>query len=127
MEFSADEVDRAIDESVEEEVKGLADRALVACVELSPVDSGKFRGSWELGVNGAEPVRVVDRLDPSGQTTIAAGRAEIRGYKRGNVIIESALPYSARIDNGWSLSAPAGVTRLAAIAALSIPPKDDDI
>ena len=127
MEFSPDEVDRAIDKAVDDEIKLMADAGLTTAVQVSPVDSGKFKGSWEVGVNGAAPAPPGQGVDPGGAATLARGRAQIRSYKRVGVVIESDLPYSDRIDNGWSLQAPGGVSYLAEIAAVSVPSEDKDL
>lgn len=72
----------------------------------SPVKSGRFRVSWQVGENSA----------PGGQkpegTYTAITPIERIGYqqeKLGNVYsIHNNLPYAERLANGWSKQASAG-------------------
>ena len=126
MDYSSDEIDRAISEAVSEEMQLMGNAGLTAAVGVSPVDSGRFKGSWQVGA-GQQPAPPPEGVDPSGQSTLARGRGEIAKYRKGNLILESDLPYSDRIDNGWSGQAPAGVSNLAVAAAVSVPDENKDI
>ena len=127
MDFNPDEVDRAIAEAVREEIKDMANAGLTVAVGVSPVKSGRFKGSWQVGA-GQQPAPPLAGVDPSGQKTLARGRAEIAKYKRGNIIIESDLPYSDRLDQGWSRDRLQAVSaNLAVAAAVSVPTGKKDI
>jgi hypothetical protein len=72
----------------------------------SPVDTGRFRASWQVGENAAPGGR-----KPEGSYT-GTPLLERIGYQReqlGNVYsVHNNLPYAERLAQGWSGQAPAG-------------------
>lgn len=74
---------------------------------------GALRGSWQVTI-GAPAGGDIKRIDPSGNTAIAAGVAAIAGAVVGpTVFIISNKPYAHRIEfEGWSKQAPAGMLRV---------------
>lgn len=64
---------------------------------LSPVDSGRYRGAHHIS-QGAPSYAM------SGATSISVQAGDYR-----NIYIQNNLPYSERIENGWSKQAPSGV------------------
>jgi hypothetical protein len=74
--------------------------------QASPVDTGRFRVSWQVGENAA----------PGGQkppgTYTGTPPLDRIGYSReriGNVYsVHNNLPYAERLAQGWSGQAPAG-------------------
>lgn len=74
--------------------------------QASPVDTGRFRVSWQVGENAA----------PGGEkpegTYTGVPAIERIGYqqeKLGNVYsVHNNLPYAERLAQGWSKQAPAG-------------------
>jgi hypothetical protein len=74
--------------------------------QASPVDTGRFRSSWQVGENAA----------PGGQKPLGSytGTPQIEriGYNEeriGNVYsVHNNLPYAERLAQGWSGRAPAG-------------------
>ena len=72
----------------------------------SPVDTGRFRASWQVGENAA----------PGGQkppgTYSGTPALDRIGYSReqlGNIYsVHNNLPYAERLAQGWSGQAPAG-------------------
>lgn len=76
---------------------------------------GALRGSWQVTV-GAPAGADNNRIDPSGNATIAAGVAAVAGAVVGPAIfIISNKPYGRRIEfEGWSKQAPAGMVRVTA-------------
>ena len=74
--------------------------------QASPVDTGRFRVSWQVGENAA----------PGGQkpegTYTGTPQIDRIGYqqeKLGNVYsVHNNLPYAERLAQGWSQQAPAG-------------------
>ena len=77
----------------------------------SPVDTGRFRASWTIGVG---------QPDPSVASAAEAGKVAspepgihaitvVQTYYHAN-----SLPYARRIEYGWSKQAPSGVVRLTA-------------
>jgi hypothetical protein len=78
------------------DLRGAIGLALSTLREHSTVDSGDYRDSHTVIVDGA-PVEWPARLSP-----------------RAQVLILSALPYARRIEQGWSDQAPNGVYEVAA-------------
>lgn len=75
---------------------------------------GRFRGSWVMTI-GTPSEEDPGRIDPSGNSTISANAAIVRGLKMGVVVyLMSNLPYSRRLEYGHSKQAPAGVVRITA-------------
>jgi hypothetical protein len=73
---------------------------------LSPVDTGRFRVSWQVGENAAPGGE-----KPPGTYTGTPPLDRI-GYSReqlGNIYsVHNNLPYAERLAQGWSGQAPAG-------------------
>lgn len=91
--------------------RAIALQALTGVVERSPVDSGAFRGNHQVSVNVVDPSFDTLKQDRSGQATIAAGSSEIGGARNPYQIIyiQNNLPYSERLEDGYSAQAPNGV------------------
>lgn len=104
-------------EAIEKQAsKGLRETALVvdrAVVLATPVDIGRARGNWIVGVNTRKEsaVRTTDR---GGGATIAAGESEIGKAEAGDTIhITNNLPYIVPLNNGSSIQASAGFAQRA--------------
>lgn len=84
---------------------------LVEVVERSPVDTGRFRGNWFAGVGS--PIRIAtDRRDRVGASTIASGSQAIDKAEPGQIIyLSNSVPYSIRLEYGWSAQASNGIVR----------------
>lgn len=114
--------ERARDVAVES-VLDLADRI----VQRSPVDTGLFRGNWQVRVNG-RPVGPIQRIDkqPLGSSMGASERGaalvNLSAFKLGDhVWITNELPYAQRLEyEGYSKQAPNGMLRLARLEWLEI-------
>lgn len=75
----------------------------------SPVDTGRFRGNWQVAI-GSAPSGVLTLDDKSGRATISRIQAETLKLKAGDVIyLVNNLPYARRLEHGWSKQAPAGM------------------
>ena len=81
-------------------------------ISRSPVDTGRFRGNWQCGI---------DRIDGntfSPPDTLGEGAAQrlkttLGSWKPGQTInITNSLPYARRLEYGWSQQAPQGMVRL---------------
>lgn len=72
----------------------------------SPVDTGRFRASWQVGENAAP-----GGIAPEGGYSTAPALSRI-GYQQervGNVYsVHNNLPYAERLAQGWSKQSPAG-------------------
>lgn len=95
-------------------VEGRMERLLRAAVletdsrlkQASPVDTGRFRASWQVGENAAP-----GGVKPEGSYggTPALDRIGYSQERMGNVYsVHNNLPYAERLAQGWSGQAPAG-------------------
>lgn len=112
-------------------LRKLALDCLRGVILKSPVDTGRFRASWRVGVN------VIDS-SVAAKGTVASGALETKGQIGGakkalkdaraaqlveaNALIEGAqfgdaifvtnnLPYAQRLEDGWSMQAPTGMVK----------------
>lgn len=77
----------------------------------SPVRSGRFRGNWIASAGGYGST-TVDTADKAGTTTINAMSGVALGTKAGGVTyLVNNLPYSIRLELGYSNQAPHGMIR----------------
>lgn len=83
-------------------------------VQLSPVDTGRFRANWQYG-EGQIPSGTVDAVDKSsdGGSTAADIMQKIPQQAMGKIhYVVNNLPYSIRLEYGWSKQAPSGMVRI---------------
>lgn len=99
-------------------VRKVATDLLRSVVLKTPVDTGRARASWGVGLNRVNADVSVTVTDKSGQKTILAGLAPINQWKPDDaIVIASRLPYIKYLEYGWSRQAPAGMVRLSIIEA----------
>lgn len=75
----------------------------------TPVDTGRARGNWQC-TTGSIAGGTVERLDKTGQATVAAMITEVSGWTPKDdlpAFITNNLPYIQRLNEGWSKQAPA--------------------
>ena len=78
----------------------------------SPVDTGRFRGNWQLAI-GSVPNGTLELDDKTGTATIAKGTATSLGANAGDIIyFANNLPYARRLEEGYSQQAPNGMVAL---------------
>jgi len=78
----------------------------------SPVDTGRFRGNWQVAI-GSVPSGTLDLNDASGTATISKATAATAGVKGGDVIyLVNNLSYAQRLEDGYSGQAPNGFVAL---------------
>jgi hypothetical protein len=78
----------------------------------SPVDTGRFRGNWQVGV-GSMNGDTSSPVDPGGEQSISRAEGALANVKVGGVIyLTNSLPYAQRLEYGHSKQAPAGMVRL---------------
>lgn len=76
---------------------------------------GRFRGNWQLGI-GSIPAGETGRVDTGGGATVSAIIAGVPEDAAGRVFyLANNVPYSQRIEDGWSRQAPQGLVSLTAI------------
>ena len=98
----------------------LSSDILSRLVLASPVDTGRFRGNWQMDVGRF----IDDELaieDKSGAITISRELAKLRGSSSPFTIvtIQNNLPYAERLNDGHSRQAPAGFVETAIDQAVS--------
>lgn len=111
----ADATNRTMADVLEGVVLELSTRMVMR----SPVDTGKFRGNWQIG-DGGPDTRVDSTFDrqalgsaPS-HDSFDRWQDQLEGVLPGTIIyITNSLPYAARLEYGYSkLQAPAGMVRV---------------
>lgn len=99
-------------EMVKPVVQKLAMHALRGVVMKSPVDTGRFRGNWNVAVNRID-YSVTAETDKSGGSVIAKGAAIIASAEPDQAIcISNNVPYAVALEFGHSKQAPAGIVAL---------------
>lgn len=102
-------------------------------VRLSPVDTGRFRGNWQMTIDNTASSSLL-RYDQQGQSTINAIAAVANGFTAGQIAyiqnhvlygddLEYGLyngPTAKVTDEGFSRQAPAGMVRVTEAQFLSI-------
>lgn len=92
-------------------------------ITMSPVDTGRFRGSWNISINSPN-LSVLPEIFT--KSPISAGSPltdqQARGWNLEGVLsgitfgqtiyITNNLPYAVALENGWSKQAPHGVMRV---------------
>lgn len=110
------------EEHVVLETRKLALLVLKALMRVSPVDTGRFRAEWKIGVNRA-PREVFTEPVASGKVkppTLGQRSSELANLKAGDtVFVSNPLPYAQRLNDGWSSQAPAGFIQLVGLAVLA--------
>lgn len=106
-------IDKFIDEVVPEKhqllLQAVAMQVLTGVVQMSPVDTGRFRGNWQVTI-GSPSRQALLATDKSGAPTITNGVATIEGAPPFGVIyITNNLVYAAKLEEGHSRQAPAGM------------------
>lgn len=79
-------------------------------VKRTPVDTGRLRGNWQVGINSA-PSGVIE--EEGGSVTLNQARIAMSKASAGNdVYIVNNLPYAMAIENGSSDQAPKGMVKV---------------
>ncbi|WP_342649092.1 hypothetical protein [Pseudomonas sp. REB1044] len=73
---------------------------------------GRFRGNWQFSINSSA-TEELDRIDPSGNETIAQLKAQVEALTIGQTAyIVNNLPYAVPLEYGHSTQAPSGMVRV---------------
>lgn len=106
---SLDKVARQVPQKANQIKRKVALQVLNGVVLRTPVDTGRAKGNWQATLEAPATV-VLDRLDKTGQATIAEGQTVIGQAQPGQDIwITNNLPYIGRLERGHSKQAPAGM------------------
>lgn len=115
MRRRAQNVERNVDQMTRQ--TALAIHATV--VMATPVDTGRARSNWHIGLGAPPDAGNEEPFVPGGeggsngaanaQMSIAAAKAAVSDRRPGQAIfISNNLPYIGRLNEGWSAQAPAG-------------------
>ena len=120
MSFSADlkRFAAATNRTITDTLVGTVQELAVRVVQRSPVDTGRFRGNWQIG-DGGPDTRVDSPFDkqPLGSApslgSFARWQDQLEGVLPGTIIyITNSLPYARRLEyEAYSKQAPAGMVR----------------
>ncbi len=92
--------------------KKVAFQILEGVVNMTPVDTGRARGNWQVDL-GDTPGTAERPLDRSGTRTIQRGGTQIHASQLGDSIwISNPLPYMPLLEFGYSGQAPHGMLQV---------------
>jgi hypothetical protein len=76
----------------------------------TPVDTGRARGNWRLGIGAPDRTVNWEEFDPSGAVGMAAARQKVQALVLGAIVwLTNGLPYIGPLERGHSKKAPAGM------------------
>lgn len=107
----ADWIDRA-DKGFEIVVANTVIKTASAIVDLSPVDTGRFKANWQITANSPaqQSLNEYDKTGGQTKTYLARQAGAVANSKATSVIyITNRLDYAAGLEYGASNQAPAGV------------------
>lgn len=109
----------AVESGLEDVVKIMCKDVNEALINGSPVDTGRFKGNWQVTANQI-PLHAVNNYDRSGSETIARGNRVIDGLFKGGGAVKSVhfsnmLIYANALEYGHSKQAPNGVVGIVAL------------
>jgi hypothetical protein len=101
------DIESELNDYVGESIKSVALNFLRIVTFASPVDTGRFRANWTVGVNSPDDNNYQNRR--SAQSNIARQSRAIKALNATPltvIYISNNLPYARRLNNGWSKQAP---------------------
>lgn len=106
-------VEKAVKRIPEEKVKAFTKKValevLKGVVLLTPVDTGRARGNWQLDIENI-PEGEIDTTDKDGGPTIAKGLANLAALAPfQTVYIANNVPYIVFLEEGTDKMAPVGM------------------
>ena len=106
---------KTVEGDLNRHAKRLGIQILRSLTFVSPVDTGRFRNNWVVGIKR----RNKETLGSTKSETKFAGAALQRGinvlksYKTGSIFVSNNLPYAGRLNDGHSTQAPANFVQKA--------------
>src|SRR5699024_12813197 len=109
----------AVDSGLKDCVELFAEKVHTDLVKRSPVDTGRYRGNWQVTANNP-PLYALNQYDKHGDKTIAEGKRDIYAILRGGgavraIYISNMLVYANVPEYGHSRQAPEGVLGIVAV------------
>jgi len=100
----------AVGDKAELVTRKVAEDLINSVVLKSPVDTGAFRGNWNLSFGAAD----LSNSAPSNTDSVGKARAKLAGFKMGDhIFIVNNMPYAKRLEfDAWSSQAPQGIVRI---------------
>lgn len=103
---------RKTEAKIEMAIRKIAIDVFAEVIMMSPVDTGRFRGNWQVAI-GTMPTGTVEIDDKAGTATLNKAQAQAMGLKAGETIfLVNNLPYARALEYGLSKQAPGGMIRL---------------
>ena len=103
---------RTVTADTEKKVKRVALRLLRELTFVSPIDTGRFRGNWVVGINSKNETSTEQVKQP--QTVLSDAAVALRNFRAfGSVFISNNLPYAQKLNDGHSKQAPANFVQRA--------------
>ena len=108
----------AVENGLEDVIEIFGGKVQEALVKASPVDTGRFRGNWQVTAN-RPPLYALNNYDRDGSDTIAEGKRALHAIMRGgggvrSIHFSNMLIYANALEYGHSKQAPAGVVGIVA-------------
>lgn len=100
------------DDGFSDIVSGTVIKAANAIVDLSPVDTGRFKANWQITANSPaqQSLNDYDKLGSETKASLARQARAVANSKATKVIyITNRLDYASDLEHGVSQQAPAGV------------------
>ena len=115
MALFEDVINRWVEE-VEDDVKSILQTSVFRIgrevVTLSPVDTGRFKGNWQLTI-GSPATGSLLRYDESGGITLSDMSRVVRTLSPGQVAyIQNTVAYGYDLEHGSSKQAPYGIVNV---------------
>lgn len=102
----------SVDKAIPDVVSGTVIKAANAIVDLSPVDTGRFKANWQITANSPAAQSLNEYDQTGGQTkTYLARQARAVAAAQGTkvIYITNRLDYASDLEYGSSRQAPTGV------------------
>ena len=93
--------------------------SLQGIMSRTPVDTGRARANWNVSA-GQPDLKVSENTDAGEATNRGLAEAKQVSLRDRNVYISNNLPYSMRLEYGWSGQAPQGMVRVTAAEVRSL-------
>ena len=102
-----------IDDSLDDLIYNIGYGVEKALIEVSPVDTGRFRANWQI-TEGAPATFAINDTDKEGKQTLQREAGELRKILNGGgavrkLYFSNMLTYANALEYGHSAQAPAGV------------------
>jgi hypothetical protein len=103
-----EETETKIDETLQTIVLKIGENV----VRLSPVDTGRFKGNWQLSIDTGSTASLV-REDKEGFATLSEIASKVNKFTAGQVAyLQNHVLYGHDLEYGSSKQAPDGVVRI---------------